>query len=86
MNGYVIGGYVVSIGSLVTYGATLAGRERRRRRRRLGVAASHARSGRPLGELVTDDERGFEPPRRERLVSTIEFESPDAATPDDLAQ
>ena len=30
MNGYVVGGYVVSIGSLVTYGCSIAGREQRR--------------------------------------------------------
>ena len=33
MNGYVAGGYVVSIGSLLAYGISLAVRERSARRR-----------------------------------------------------
>ena len=40
MNGYVIGGYVLSIGSLVTYGGSIVSRERAARRRLDGTVSA----------------------------------------------
>jgi hypothetical protein len=55
VNGYVIGGYVVSIGSISVYGLSVAHRERiARRRLRRQVTAAAAIEPSPLDTLLAE--------------------------------
>jgi hypothetical protein len=60
VNGYVTAGYIISIGSLSAYGVSLSARVRAARAR-AGGSGVVPRPDRPLGELATDEDPGFEP-------------------------